>query len=144
MAARKRNTPPVTPATLPEAIEKIATGPKGTTAIVVDLDGRTEKVITDRIRRLPRLKGWRAVSVRKVDVNGSLITFEITSTGLDAAPWPTKKAAPAPKPAAKRTSAKRAANKSSAASARKLTTALASDELAAKRTAKRTTKRRAK
>src|SRR4051812_30165553 len=125
-----------------ELIEKIASDPAPTT-LVVNIGKTTEKLVTDRIRRIPRIKGFSALTVKRTDQTGDVITLVITSTQATATPWPTrdavavrnhggardktakkapaaKKAAPA-KSAAKKAPAKTPAKKAAPKSKAKLT-----------------------
>ena len=69
MAARKPRVTPISE--LAATIEKIATGKPGETVVRFDRSKTaspgqlipTEKLVTDRIRRLPRLRGWNALTV---------------------------------------------------------------------------------
>jgi hypothetical protein len=98
MTARK-STPkkaaaPISGAALAEIVEKVATGPAGGTALITVASGpRALKSAADRIRRLPRLKGWKAVTVKATDERTeTTVTLEVTSTGKMATPWPQRDA----------------------------------------------------
>ena len=103
MARKPKPTAPITVADLAVAVERIATGPAGTSEVRIDLAGTSEKLVTDRIRRLPRLKGWNALAVKRTALDGTIATLAITSAGQQAIAWPTKQVEPKPaaKPAAK-------------------------------------------
>jgi hypothetical protein len=67
--------------------------------VTVSSEPRSLKSTTDRIRRLPRLKGWNAVTVKVEATDEKVAVLAVTSTGTTATPWPKKEqptTAPAP------------------------------------------------
>jgi hypothetical protein len=111
------------------AIEKVATAKAGTTVrLSLSTEPRALKSATDRIRRLPRLKGWNALTVKVVERFEDVIEVEVTNTGATATPWPQRpevaRKGDAPKATAKKATAKKsAATAAPAKSAAKRSTA---------------------
>lgn len=101
--AASRKPRPTLARDLGPLIEKLATGKAGSHELEIDITGTSAKLVTDRIRRVPRVKGWHALSVEGGTVMGHVLTITVTNTGELAVPWPKKAAAakPEPKPAAK-------------------------------------------
>jgi hypothetical protein len=69
-----------------EQIEKLATN-VGTHDLFVATDVSL-KVVTDRLRRIPRIKGWNALTVRVGDVKGKRQQLIVTCSTEKAKPWP--------------------------------------------------------
>ena len=126
MAARKATTKATTiiPAAdiLPIA-EKAATGKAGTTTVRVDLTGTTEKLVTDRVRRVARVKGWNALSVKRTAQDGAVVELQLTNTGQQAEPWRVLQEAAKRSAKATKAPAKASAKKATKAPAKKATKA---------------------
>lgn len=91
-------------------IERVAADDAaGEHSVIVTVPGAAAnlKGVVDRIRRVPRVKGWNALSVAVGETTEDHVGMTITNTGTAAAAWPTKKAAAPAKPA-KKAPAKRA------------------------------------
>lgn len=101
-----------------EALIEAAAKGKGTMTIKALIPGcaANAKGITDKVRRMPRVKGWKALGVTVVEADASSITMEVTCEGAAAAAWPVRPTiarkgdAPA-KATAKKATAKKASTK---------------------------------
>jgi hypothetical protein len=98
--AKAKATTITTPEELGAVIEQAATGKAGTTTIQLklaakgaDAQAKELKLATDRIRRVPRVKGWNALAVKLVGITGQQAELAITSAGQQATAWPTKEQA---------------------------------------------------
>jgi hypothetical protein len=100
-----------------EMIETMATT-KGVHTLTISTTGPSLKVVTDRIRRVPRTRaaqGWYALAVKVTETTDKSVTLAVTNEGTKAIPWPqAQKAKAAAKPAAKKATAKAPAKKAPA------------------------------
>lgn len=100
-------------------VERIAAKPAGTVTQITVATARL-KAVTDRVRRLPRFKGWSALTVATVTKGDDVTTLAVTTAGVTATPWPKREQpakAPAKKAPAKKATAKKAPAKRTAKAA---------------------------